>query len=1434
MKLSKKLKRQLKQKLITAVASTTAVLTLVAVGNEAGLFARFSELVNLKENPKSAQNEAKLLTANAISNMSRLSNTATTTYIYNAADLVAFRNNVNAGDDYEGKTVYLMNDIDLSTVCSSSLGSWTPINEFAGTFDGKGHTISGIYINGGNTKALFGSISGAILKNVSIANTTISGTYYIAALAASTGNSTIQNCHIKSNVTVTATSKNQYGSYVGGILANGSGMTVANCSNAGNITGADAYVGGISGVQGGTLTGCYNSGAVRGYKTAVGGVIGISYPSITISNCYNKGRVTGGTDGGGILGSTHSSAYVAVYNSYNVGYIDNTTNRGAIIGADKENISGLSNNYWLSGTSAYGRGYHKTNSGAAVVNSNTLMTYTVVLGSAFAYDVYNQNGGYPVLAWQNETTVMQLDQNQAYIKVGTKLPLNIQIDEKIGEKIGNNYATTNFTWKSTNEDVATVDSKGVVTGISDGYTAIYAHHEASNLYAMAIVNVAKNVATPQVETGNGFAVILKADGTVWTIGNNSKGQLGNGTTEKSNIPVQVKTDEDTNLENVIKIAVGTEHVMALTKQGNIYSWGTNNFGQLGQNNTIDSPYAKIVLGPDGTSYIGNIVDITAGVAGSGALDYNGNVYVWGRGSYGEIGNQATTDKLLPTKANMKNVIRVAMNQGEVSALTSEGTMWSWGRNDGGQLGINCYNNTSYPMKTALQVSEISNGGMHSVHQKIDGKIYVAGPTSYGRLGINSTSNLPTYTTISLPSTVTDSNKVKYFKAGRLNTSLLLTDGTIWQTGCGISGELGDGSNNTTTTFVQGKTKNGNLENVSILGKNNGDAVGSEATGYTLNTAVILEDGNVYMTGDNQYGQIGDNTTKATNYYKQMGFAYLDYEEKTVEIVKDVPYTIDLSKLKYITSSCNVYNNDKSYSVGQLKYTIEDGTLASVSQDGIVSAIDKTSGITKVKIEDITNGFETYFTLIVNKLEETDTVLYIYNANDMVRFRDSVNNGDDYEDKTVYIMTDIDMSTVCSKEIGTWEPIGNEKAVFQGTLEGNENTIRNLYVNANKSQQGLFSYIVNAQIRNITFEDSSVTGADNVGMLAGITNNTVIENCHIKGNSSVTCTSRNYYGSYVGGFVGNSSGRTQIRKCSNAGSVTGASNYVGGIVGVADGVVESCYNSGTIRGYDTYTGGIIGINYQVLTVNNCYNIGNVTGVRSVGGIVGGSHGNSTTGLYIYNSYSKGVIKGEAKTLGGILGSEVRGRVKSMGNNYWLSGSGPSYGRGEFRTNSSANVVAANNLKNYASTLGTAYREDQFNINNGYPILWWQAPEIELNKKQVYIKPNEQVNLSIIQNEQVEKILGKMLKITDFTWSSYDTDIATVDSNAVITGVADGYTTIYGYNAEYNVYIICVVNVAKEVANAQIETGEGLTAILKPDGTVWTIGNNCYGQCRQWYK
>lgn len=189
----------------------------------------------------------------------------------------------------------LMSDIDLSTVCSSGLGTWKPIGtgtnvSYNGTFDGNSYTVSNLYINAEyNSKALFGTCAGAAIKNLTVTGeVTVTGkvnVYNVAGIVAKDTGSTITNCTNKVNVTASTTGSNKKAMYIGGVVGYETGeATIENCANAGNISGT-IYVGGIVGKM--------------------------SYSAVlTVKNCYNTGTVTG-TCNGGILGYTYSASETA-------------------------------------------------------------------------------------------------------------------------------------------------------------------------------------------------------------------------------------------------------------------------------------------------------------------------------------------------------------------------------------------------------------------------------------------------------------------------------------------------------------------------------------------------------------------------------------------------------------------------------------------------------------------------------------------------------------------------------------------------------------------------------------------------------------------------------------------------------------------------------------------------------------------------------------------------------------------------------------------------------------------------------------------------------------------------------------------------------------------------------------------------------------------
>ena len=306
-----------------------------------------------------------------------------------AAELYWFAKTVNEGD-YDANAVLtdnitinenVLNDGSLNT--NSSFREWTPIGEYGtygekaytGTFDGRGHTISGLYYNGsGDYAGLFGRVdSGGRVQNVNVVDSYISNSFSYGCAGGVCGWNigTITNCSFDGTVTGSVT-----GTYVGGVCGYNSGM-ITNCSNTGSVTGTGTgYTGGLCGGNDGTITNCYNTGSVTGtgevggvcgftrgtitncYNTGsvtgtgdsayVGGVCGYGYKYVTITNCYNTGSVTG-SNAGGLYGGNDGT----ITNCYNTGTITDTGNVGAVCG---KNSGTITNCYWHEDTVLTGYG----------------------------------------------------------------------------------------------------------------------------------------------------------------------------------------------------------------------------------------------------------------------------------------------------------------------------------------------------------------------------------------------------------------------------------------------------------------------------------------------------------------------------------------------------------------------------------------------------------------------------------------------------------------------------------------------------------------------------------------------------------------------------------------------------------------------------------------------------------------------------------------------------------------------------------------------------------------------------------------------------------------------------------------------------------------------------------------------------------------------
>ncbi|MDX8394081.1 MAG: LamG-like jellyroll fold domain-containing protein, partial [Mariprofundales bacterium] len=227
-----------------------------------------------------------------------------------------------------------------------------------------------------------------------------------------------------------------------------------------------------------------------------------------------------------------------------------------------------------------------------------------------------------------------------------------------------------------------------------------------------------------IAAGFYHTVALKSDGSLWTWGYNNFGQLGDGTTVNSLVPKQIGT-------GFSSIAAGLYHTVALKSDGSLWTWGRNNRGQLGDGTTVNSLTPKQI----GTGFS----SIAAGYYHTVALKSNGSLWTWGYNLYGQLGDGTTVNSLVPKQIGT-GFSSIAAGFYHTVALKSDGSLWTWGRNNRGQLGDGTTVNSLVPKQIGTGFSSIAAGFYHTVALKSDGSLWTWGYNTNGQLGDGTTVN----------------------------------------------------------------------------------------------------------------------------------------------------------------------------------------------------------------------------------------------------------------------------------------------------------------------------------------------------------------------------------------------------------------------------------------------------------------------------------------------------------------------------------------------------------------------------------------------------------------------------------------------------------------------------------------------------------------------
>jgi len=476
-----------------------------------------------------------------------------------------------------------------------------------------------------------------------------------------------------------------------------------------------------------------------------------------------------------------------------------------------------------------------------------------------------------------------------YVSIATKIDGLSSVKEIIRENNSVYYITTSgevYVCGNDNYKRLGVEANSNVYDNYSGYT-IDILTELTKLVNIPAV-------TKIVSTSNA-TFYLTEEGEVYVAGYNSYKALGVESTETywddwayseiSLVSVPTKVNGLGAVENVISFNTNTYYLL---KNGDVYACGYNTSGELGIESTEtywDDLYWEdvgIVSVPTKIDVLKNIKEILVSGNGRYYFDENGNVYVSGQNIYGQLGTGDVANVLNITKLDIPGGIRdVLINDYSARYISKNGEVYVAGKNTNGRLGTGTTSNVTSLTKLNIpsEVSEMIINDNSAWYLSKNGEVYANGKNTSGRLGVSGTSDILNVTKLNIPSEV----KIHKIINGS-STYYLGTNGDVYVSGYNGSGQLGLGHKNSVTTvqksdfltsidftstsdmvsnlgFISkdGNVYSMNLKNIELI---DFKEMSSELKiKKIIDNYYITENGEVYVSGYNYYGQLGTGDTK---------------------------------------------------------------------------------------------------------------------------------------------------------------------------------------------------------------------------------------------------------------------------------------------------------------------------------------------------------------------------------------------------------------------------------------------------------------------------------------------------------------------------------------------------------------------------------------------
>ena len=390
---------------------------------------------------------------------------------------------------------------------------------------------------------------------------------------------------------------------------------------------------------------------------------------------------------------------------------------------------------------------------------------------------------------------------------------------------------------------------------------------------------AAQAATPQIVGGADHSLALGQDGRVFSWGDDSSGQLGTGRLLFQSTPLPTVLSD---VKNVTGLAAGSYHSLARMRDGSVLAWGNNSYGELGDGTLTSRGLPLKVVGLSGATAL------AAGEQHSLAADSSGGVWAWGSNENGRLGqgNSDQANSKFPLKVvQLQGVIAVQAGKAHSLALTQEGKVFSWGTNFSGQLGVSGSSKSApVPIEFLLpdtRIAAIGAASDHSFALDSEGRLWSWGENEYYQLGHRAyaRSNEPRYL-----SNLEAQGKVQSFAVGPVGGAAVLVDGSLWVWGfygrydeptrvTGLPGPVAQvklGESHMLITLVDGRVMTtgdnrfGQLGDASTTSTNDLafvtpavvlGPISQLSTGY-FHTLVLDANGRLLAWGDNTRGQLG--------------------------------------------------------------------------------------------------------------------------------------------------------------------------------------------------------------------------------------------------------------------------------------------------------------------------------------------------------------------------------------------------------------------------------------------------------------------------------------------------------------------------------------------------------------------------------------------------